>query len=125
MRLLVFGVFFLALACASSGDGGGEMGSGFEGCGDVASNCVMTTSCSTVSCPFDPSEIDCELACETILAVCDGGCASATCAGFVDMELCVQACGLEADFSCGNATFGCYTLNDTCESVAGCLGCSL
>ena len=129
MRWAVFGSVFLALACACSGDDGGAEGGGgpggsFEGCGDVASNCVVSTSCSTVACPFDSSEVDCEVACANVLELCDGGCAAATCDRFIDLEFCVQVCGLENDFSCGNATFGCYTQNDTCESIAGCLGCS-
>lgn len=149
MRWLWVGLLVLSLGCGESetgtggsagsggtaGTGGGLGGSGglggtggaggdFNGCGDVARQCAPTMPCSTTTCSFDPAEVDCNVACSRVIAVCDGACGEPFCDSVITMELCVAACDLEKTFSCGNATFGCYTFNDSCDSIAMCLGCS-
>ena len=145
MRLLCVGLLVLSLGCGESatgaggsagsggtagvggGAGGGGLGGGggdFEGCGDVAGQCLPTMPCSATTCSFDPTEVDCATACARVIAVCDGACGEAFCDSVITEELCLMTCELEKTFSCGNATFGCYTLNDSCDSIAMCLGCS-
>jgi hypothetical protein len=144
MRLLWVGLLVLSLGCGESttgaggsagsggtagvggGAGGGGLGGGgdFEGCGDVARQCLPTMPCSATTCSFDPAEVDCATACARVIAVCDGACGEAFCDSVITEELCLMTCDLEKTFSCGNATFGCYTLNDSCDSIAMCLGCS-
>jgi len=144
MRLLWVGLLVLSLGCGESttgaggsagsggtagvggGAGGGGLGGGgdFEGCGDVARQCLPTMPCSATTCSFDPAEVDCATACARVIAVCDGACGEAFCDSVITEELCLMTCDLEKTFSCANATFGCYTLNDSCDSIAMCLGCS-
>ena len=145
MRLLCVGLLVLSLGCGESatgggasagsggtagvggGAGGGGLGGGggdFEGCGDVAGQCLPTMPCSATTCSFDPPEVDCATACARVIAVCDGACGEAFCDSVITEELCLMTCELEKTFSCGNATFGCYTFNDRCDSIAMCLGCS-
>ena len=140
MRLFCVGLLVLSLGCGESatgaggsagsggtagiGGGAGGGGGGFEGCGDVAGQCLPTMPCSATTCSFDPAEVDCATACARVIAVCDGACGEAFCDSVITEELCLMTCDLEKTFSCGNATFGCYTLNDSCDSIAMCLGCS-
>jgi hypothetical protein len=128
MRWLWMCVLGLSLGCGESGvegsAGGAGSGGGFDGCGDVAGQCSPTMSCSTTTCSFDPAEVDCNTACARVIAVCDGACGEPFCDSVITTELCLTTCELEKTFSCGNATFGCYTLNDSCDSIAMCLGCS-
>jgi hypothetical protein len=154
MRWLVIGMLALSLGCGASGTGtggsaggggtagvggtagtGGSSGAGgtagtggsgggFQGCGDVGSQCVPTMPCDTAMCSFDPAEVDCTTACAKVIAVCDGACGEPFCVSVITEELCLMACETEKTFSCGNATFGCYTVNDSCDSIAMCLGCS-
>lgn len=97
---------------------------GFEGCGDLANRCGMAASCATWECSFEPSIIDCPVACANQLAACAEGCgAGAICTRSLSMEGCLQACDAAPGESCGNATFGCYTLNDSCYAISRCLVC--
>ena len=77
--------------------------------------------CSATTCSFDPTEVDCATACARVIAVCDGECGEVFCDSVITDEVCLTTCELEKTFSCGNATFGCYTFNDSCDSIAMCL----
>lgn len=120
LDLSCLGLLLLAAAC------GDNSGGGFEGCGDTATQCGPSPSvpCSITECSFDPSIIDCPIACANQLAACAEGCgADANCTRSLSMEGCLQTCDLAPDASCENAMFGCYTLNNSCDSISQCLAC--
>lgn len=107
--------FVIAVGCGGN--------AGFEGCGDIRTQCAPSVPCDMTECSFEPSAIDCTTACQNFLAVCNGGCGDVSC-GETTLEECVESCTLTTTDSCGNATFGCYTLNSACTAIAGCLICS-
>jgi len=119
LQLWTLGLLLLAVAC------GNDSGGSFEGCGDIANQCGMAAPCATKECSFEPSIIDCPSACANQLAACAEGCgAGANCTRSLSMGGCLQACDVAPGESCGNATFGCYTLNDRCNSISLCLACA-
>lgn len=118
LRLSCLGLLLFALAC---GENNGEA---FAGCGDIATQYGPSEPCATADCSFDPPVIDCQTACGNLVAVCAEGCgAGAGCTRSLGMEGCLQACDIAPTDSCGNATFGCYTLNESCSSISLCLAC--
>lgn len=118
IRLPYLGFLLLALACSES------TGEPFEGCADLATQCAPTAACASTDCSFDASVIDCPTACANLLAVCAAGCPeSNACTRSLSLEGCLQECDTAPSDSCGNAKFGCYTLNESCTSISLCVNC--
>ena len=101
--------------------------SAMEDAGDAGSDddvCSMENaakSCDEIDCIFAPTDVDCNLACMNIAAVCDANACDENCTGLEsDAMLCMAACEGTKAMSCSNLTFGCYADNVTCDAVGEC-----
>jgi hypothetical protein len=81
-------------------------------------NAEWTQNCGT-KCSFDAASIDCTTACRNLTAVCEAGCPS--CMGMnLDQPSCMTGCATYKRITCFNRLLGCFTSNDTCDSVTMC-----
>ncbi|MBV1862167.1 MAG: hypothetical protein KUG77_27360, partial [Nannocystaceae bacterium] len=77
--------------------------------------------CGQTECAFEPTEVDCAVACANIAAVCAANACDEQCTGVEsDATLCGAACEGTKGLNCSNVVFGCYAANNSCEDVGSC-----
>lgn len=106
-------------------DDGADADSGLAGQGRCAPD-VAALSCDQTDCAFEITEIDCATACANVAALCADNDCDAQCSGLnQDVALCTAACEGTKNMSCSNVTFGCYTMDGTCDGVGTCVDANL